>query len=192
MIHNSEQRDLKRKMNLALDHLLPDADQAAFDARVASSPEDAALWTHMQTVDRLLTAEPMVKAPLDFASKVMATIAAAPARGRAKKRSAALGVIWAAVVMVPLLSLALIGLQHWLSDPAAINTALQGIVQFLNSIAQAFASVLQTLVNYTVETPILPALLTTLIPLVMLWGWLMWYTSLRRRQVVYRIPVRIV
>ena len=45
--------------------------------------------------------------------------------------------------------------------------------------------------NYTVETPILPALLTTLIPLVMLWGWLMWYTALRRKQIVYRIPVRI-
>ncbi len=196
MIHNSHQRDLKRDMNLALDHLLPDTDQAALDARVAASPEDAALWTRMQMVDHMLTSEPMIEAPLDFASKVMVAVATAPAPGMAPSKgraglSAAFGLMLALVIMVPAVSLGLIGLQHWLSDPAAISTLFQQIVQFLNTVAQAIASLLQTLAEYTIETPILPALLTTLVPLVMLWGWLMWYTSLRRRQVVYRIPVRV-
>ncbi len=194
MIHNSHQRDIKRDMNLALDHLLPDTDQAALDAHVSASPEDAALWNRMQMVDRLLASEPMMEASPDFASRVMLAVAAAPAPGKARKQarlSAAFGLILGIVVSVPLISLGLIALQHWLSDPEAISILLQQVVRFLNSVAQAFASLLQTISSYTVETPILPALLTTVIPLVMLWGWLMWYTSMRRQQVVYRIPVRI-
>jgi anti-sigma factor RsiW len=189
MMHNSQQRDIKRDMNLALDHVLPDADRAALDTHIAGSPEDAALWTRLKTVDHLLGGEPILQAPPDFASKVMVAIAAAPAPTRARNRGF-LGLFLIIGILVPLVSLGLIGLQHWLSDPAAITIALQQVVQFLNSAAQTFASLLQTLAAYTVETPILPALLTTLIPLVMVWGWLMWYTSLRRQQVVYRIPVR--
>jgi hypothetical protein len=205
MIRNFRQhvvkRDIKREMNLALDHELVDEARSALDTHLSSSAQDAALWDRMQTVDHLLSAEPLVEAPSDFASKVMAFIAAntvnAPsvqenleARSRAGL-GAAFGLVLAVVITVPLVATALIAVQRWLSDPAALNTLLQQTVLFLNTIAQAVASFLQVIASYTVDNPILPALLTTLIPLTMIWGWLMWYTSLRRQQVVYRIPVRV-
>jgi hypothetical protein len=93
---------------------------------------------------------------------------------------------------VPLAATAITALLRWLSDPAALNNLMQQIVLTLNSIAEAVASLFQIIASYLAGNAALPALLTTIIPLVMIWGWFMWYTSQRRRQVVYRIPVRVI
>ncbi len=69
-------RAIKRDMNLALDHVLPDKAETALRLHLSASPEDAALWDRMQAVDNLLRSEPMEEAPPDFASKVMAAVAA--------------------------------------------------------------------------------------------------------------------
>jgi anti-sigma factor RsiW len=199
MIHDTHhaKHNIKRDMNLALDHALPDQAEAAFHVHLSTTPGDAALWDRLQAVDGLLKSEPMVQAPPDFASKVMASIAAgtAPSKapaGRLARTGSILELLLAVVIVVPLAATAVIAVLRWLSDPAALNNLMQQIVLALNSIAQAVASLFQVLANFLTGNAVLPALLTTIIPLIMIWGWFMWYTSQRRRQVVYRIPVRVI
>jgi anti-sigma factor RsiW len=199
MIHDTRhtKRNIARDMNLALDHTLSDKAEAALHAHLSTAPGDAALWDRLQAVDGLLGNEPMVQAPPDFASKVMASITAGtapstvPARRLTISRSA-LELLLAVVIVVPLAATAITALLRWLSDPAALNNLMQQIVLTLNSIAEAVASLFQIIASYLAGNAALPALLTTIIPLVMIWGWFMWYTSQRRRQVVYRIPVRVI
>ena len=199
MIHDTRhtKRNIKRDMNLALDHVLSEKAEAALHAHLSTSPSDVALWDRLQAVDGLLRSEPMVQAPPDFASKVMASIAAgtAPSKAPAKRpirSGSALELLLAVVIVVPLAATAVIAILRWLSNPAALNNLMQQIVLTLNSIAQAVASLCQALASYLTGNAVLPALLTTIIPLIMIWGWFMWYTAQRRRQVVYRIPVRVI
>ncbi len=188
-------RAIQRDMNLALDHALPDKADAALRLHLRASPADAALWDRMQAVDSLLRSEPMEEAPPDFSSKVMATLTAEAAADKAPSRTgfrAGLGLLLLAVIAVPLIATVGIAVQRWLSDPAALNNLMQQIVHLLNSVAQAFASIFQVIAGFLSGNAILPALLTTIIPLVMIWGWFMWYASQKRRQVVYHIPVRVI
>lgn len=199
MIHKSfsTQRNIERDMNLALDDALPETAQAALKAHLAGSPRDAALFNRMRDVDKLFANASMVQAPPDFASKVMMAIAmqtaeaSAPATMSQTGTGAAFGLLLAFLVLVPLAVAAVHAVQNWLSDPAAIHTLLQQLVMMLNNLAQAIASLFQVIASYTVDKPVLPALLTTTIPLTMIWGWFMWYTSIRRHQVIYHIPVRM-
>ncbi len=199
MIHDTRhtKRNITRDMNLALDHVLSDRAEEALHAHLSTAPSDVALWDRLQAVDGLLRSEPMLQAPPDFASKVMASIAAGTAPSTAPARRltisrAALELLLAVVIVVPLAATAVIAILRWLSNPAALNNLMQQIVLTLNSIAQAVASLFQMIASYLTGNSALPALLTTIIPLVMIWGWFMWYTSQRRRQVVYRIPVRVI
>jgi anti-sigma factor RsiW len=199
MTHNAHrtERSIRRDMNLALDHALPDSAEAALHAHLSSAPGDAALWERLRAVDGLLRSEPMVQAPPDFASKVMASIAAGAATSKAPARrlarlGSALEPLLAVGIVIPLAAAAVIAILHWLSDPAALNNLMQQIVLALNTVAQAAASLFQALANFLTGNAVLPALLTTIIPLIMIWGWFMWYTAQRRRLVVYRIPVRVI
>lgn len=198
MIHKSYQtkRNIEQDINLALDDALSEPEQAALRVHLAGAPDDAAVFNRMRAVDNLFSSAGMCQAPVDFASKVMAAIAAQPADQvtQARIRSslgAAIGLLVAFVAMVPLAVVGVITLQHWLGNPAAINVLMQQVVMLLNALSQALASLFSMLATYTIDKPILPALLTTTIPLVMIWGWSMWYASMRRQQVVYRIPVRM-
>jgi hypothetical protein len=197
MIHKSfsTQRDIERDMNLALDDALPETAEAALKAHLAGSPRDAALFNRMRDVDKLFAGASMVQAPPDFAGKVIAAIAAQTAEDSAlaarPQTGTSAGLLLAFLTTVPLAVLGINAIQNWLSDPAAINTLLQQLVMMLNNLAQAIAALFQMIATYTVDKPVLPALLTTTIPLIMIWGWFMWYTSMRRQQVVYHIPVRM-
>ncbi len=186
-------RDVKREMNLALDHSLPDSSQAALEAHLAKSPPDAMFWDNLQRVDALFSGAPMAEAPLNFADKVMASIAAGKVPAPAKPHrglSTVFGLLLALIIVLPLLFTAAVTIRQWLSDPAALNILLQQIVLLLNSVAQLTASFFQVLAQYASDNLVIPALLSVTIPITLIWGWMMWYTSLRRQQVVYRIPVR--
>lgn len=198
MIHDNGQagRAVKRDMNLALDHLLPESEQAALEAHLAESARDASLWRAMRTVDDLFDNASEIHAPPDFASKVMAAVAAMPTQApvAAEKplpetSNKVFGVGLGIMIAVPLILAAFLGVQSWASDPAALNTLLQQIVVVLNTITQAVAAIFEMITGYVKGNPIIPALLTTIIPLLMVWGWLMWYTAQRRQQIIYRIPV---
>lgn len=199
MIHRNGHTNLKREMNLALDNELSETAQTAFGAELARSPHDTHLWENMQAIDRLLSSEPMVEAPLDFASKVMASIAAANAADAAKAPAkqarglgAALGLLLVALVVLPLALLVGISIQRLASDPSTLSALLQQIVQLLNTIAQAVATMFLVIADYATNNPVLPLFLVLTIPLLMLWGWLMRYAGQRRQLVVYRIPVQVI
>ena len=199
MIHKgfSNKRSIEHAMNMALDDTLPETAEAELKAHFANSPGDAALFNRMREVDNLLASASAVQAPPQLASRIMAAIAAQAAEGKAPARtpqtgtSTALGLVLLFLIMAPLAVLGISAAQRWIGDPEAINTLMQQFVLLLNGLAQAIASVLQMIATYTVDKPVLPALLTTTIPLIMIWGWFMWYTSMRRQQVVYRSPVSV-
>jgi hypothetical protein len=185
------QKNLKHDMNLALDHLLPDSD--AFEARMSALPtssREALLWDRMQMVDALLRNDSEIAAPPDFASRVIASIAAGPAPVKAHApMGAALALALIALFLVPLAVGGVVVVQRLLTDPGALNALVQQLVAILNFVAQAVTSTFQVIASSVIDQPILPALLITIIPLVVVWGWFMWYVSQRRQQVVYRIPV---
>jgi hypothetical protein len=186
--------DIKRDMNLALDHSLPEASKAALEARIAKSPQDAVLWDRMQMVDGLLGGAPVAEAPFNFADKVMASIAAGKAPTPVKQHrglSTVFGLLLAIVIVVPLLLTAGVTVRQWLSDPTALSTLLQQIILLLNGISQLAAGLFQMLAQYAQDNRVIPALLSVTIPITLVWGWVMWMTSLRRQQIVYRIPVRV-
>lgn len=193
------QRNIKHEMNLALDHMLTDEQEKVFEIRVTASPSDSLRWDRMQMVDSLFRNEPMLDAPIDFASKLMASIAAIEsgaelAKPPVKKRAGldpALSLLLVAVVLSPLAALGVLTVQYWRSDPAALNDLLQRFVLLLNSVTQSMAGFLQVILSTVADKPILPALLTTIIPLLMVWAWFMWYAAQRSQQVVYRIPVMV-
>jgi hypothetical protein len=188
-------------MNLALDNALPEKAQAVFRSELAQSPSDAHLWENMKTIDRLFSSEPMVEAPLDFASKMMASIAAASAAdaakapeklGQRKGLGAALWLLLVALIVLPMALLVGIAIQRLANDPSTLGALLQQIVQLLNTIAQAVATLFLVIADYATNNPILPLLVVLTIPLVMLWGWFMRYASQRRQLIVYRIPVQVI
>jgi ABC-type multidrug transport system fused ATPase/permease subunit len=199
MNHRNRHANLKREMNLALDNALPEKAQAVFRSELAQSPHEAHLWENMKTIDRLFSAEPMVEAPLDFASKVMASIAAASAADAAKepaKQPRGLGaVLWlllVALIVLPLALLVGLTIQRLTSDPSTLGALLQQIVQLLNTVAQTVATLFLVIADYATNNPVLPLLVVLTIPLVMLWGWFMRYAGQRRQLVVYRIPVQVI
>src|SRR5438046_5351153 len=113
------QKNLKHDMNLALDHLLPDSD--AFEARMSALPassREALLWDRMQMVDALLRGDSDLEAPPDFASKVMASIAANPARARSQGRfGAASSMLLITLILIPLAIGGWLFIERLLSDP---------------------------------------------------------------------------
>jgi len=182
-------------MNLALDHSLPDPSKAALEARIGKSPQDAVFWDRLQMVDGLLGSAPVAEAPFNFADKVMASIAAGKAPTPVKQHqglSTVFGLLLALVIVVPLLLSTGMTIRGWLSDPAALNVMLQQIVLLLNNMAQFVMSLFQSLAQITQDSLVIPGLLSVTIPITLIWGWVMWSASLRRQQVVYRIPVRVV
>jgi hypothetical protein len=185
-------------MNLALDNALPEKAQALFRSELAQSPQEARLWENMKTIDRLFSGEPMVEAPVDFASKVMASIAAnaaetakAPEK-QSRRLGPVLGVLLALLIVLPLALLLSIGMQRLTSDPSTLGALLQQIVQLLNTIAQTVATLFLVIADYATNNPVVPLLAVLTIPLVMLWGWFMRYAGQRRQLVVYRIPVQVI
>jgi hypothetical protein len=179
-----------RQMNMALDDSLSDSERATLDVQL--NHDDAMLWDNMQRVDRLLSTEPMIEAPFDFAAKVMASIATAkaPTRVRTDLR-AAMGLLLTALALLPLVIATLLFVRRWLNDPQALNALIHQITLLFNTIVQAATSVFQLLVPSIGGNWMVIAIITTLAPIVLFAGVVRWYYAAfsRRDVVVYRIPV---
>jgi hypothetical protein len=64
-----------------------------------------------------------------------------------------------------------------IADPGTYTSLLEAVtsgVSYLVDLGSNLGSELETLVT---ETPMIPALLSTAIPISMVWGWLVWYLS---------------
>lgn len=167
-------------MNSALDQGLSAAEAQELQARLNDSPETAELWSRLKRVDWLLRNTPMVAPSAEFAGRVMAAVAVMGMPRIANKRLAlgiVLGLLVAAMLAVPVMSVALILLFRTITDPSTFSTVFQAVASALGYVVGVVSdagSRLDTLVH---ETPMVPALLSTVIPLAMLWGWLVWYLS---------------
>jgi hypothetical protein len=153
---------------------------------------DSVLWDKMRTVDRLLSNEPMIEAPVDFAAKVMASIAAGkqpePVHSRNDLR-VAIGLTLTVVILLPLVLTSLLVVQRWLSDPAALSVLLRQIMVLVNTIAQAFASIIEVGAQALSGNMIMVMLATAFLSIFSGAIFVRWFGSLRREVVVYRIPV---
>lgn len=182
-----DQSKYHHKLNTALDEQLTEQEWDALNNDLADSPEVAAYWDRLSTVDRLLHETPLAAPSPGFASRVMAAIASIHlADHRRLSVGIGVGLGVAAILLIPVLSAGLLLLLSAVTDPGTYTRLLQSItsgVSYLVDLGSNLSSELETLVT---ETPMIPALLSTAIPISMVWGWLIWYLSGRPKLISRR------
>ena len=185
------QQDL---MNRALDGLLDDAAQAVLNALLDGNPQEAQRFKQLNQVDGLLRHPPLVAAPDGLPQAVMAAIRAGQHEAYARPRLLAsplvLGLTLGTVIALPLLFLALLAVSQILADPGGLIALLEGLIQALGTVATAAERLLCFLGSLIAAYPMVPALLVTVIPIVMLWGWLIWFLQQRNRPPTITIKVQ--
>ncbi|MBN1201797.1 MAG: sigma-E factor negative regulatory protein [Anaerolineae bacterium] len=170
----------QHSMNNALDHELSAAELDALNTQLEASPEATEYWRRLRRIDQLLRNAPLIRPLPGFSDRVMVAIASMPLSAFANKQfglGAALGLVAAAVLTVPLLSVAAILLVNAIIDPGTMNGLLQVVTagtSYVIDVVSDLGSGLHTLVT---ETPMVPALISTVIPVSMLWVWMIWYFS---------------
>lgn len=173
-----DQLKYHHKLNTALDHELTEQEWEALNNDLADSPEIAAYWERLSTVDHILHEAPLVGPSAGFASRVMAAIASIHLPDhRRLSVGFGIGLGVAALLVIPVLSAGLLLLLSVVTDPGTYTRLLQVVtsgVSYLIDLGADLSSELETLVT---ETPMIPALLSTAIPVSMVWGWLVWYLS---------------
>jgi hypothetical protein len=170
-------REYLQSMNSALDQELSEQELAALSAQLEESEEASNTWAHLRQTDELLRTTPLVAPAPGFASRVMAAIAAMPLPGfmhREPGVGIALGLLVAALMTVPVFAVLFFVLLTVLTDPGTLHTLLQtvlGATSYLIGLVGDLAEEVETMVR---DTPVMAALLTTMIPVTLLWGWLIW------------------
>ncbi|HLY25288.1 MAG TPA: hypothetical protein VKQ72_03045 [Aggregatilineales bacterium] len=198
MMNNKYSRpEAQRDMNLALDNELGETARASFEEHLRDSAQDSALWERMQRVDHLLHSEGVLEAPPDMAANIMTLVAKVPAPGlrrasREQPSRTPIEMLLTTAVMLIIALPALLFIHHLLADPAALNTLVQQIGSVLDSGAKAIDSALRGIANFNWANIILAlSLVVSGLLTVLTWGWMVRAVSLRRQQVVYRIPVEM-
>ncbi len=168
----------QQSMNRALDDDLSEQESEALGTRLQESGEDAAHWERLRRTDELLRTTPLVAPAPGFTNRVMAAIAAMPLPDFAKRHLSvgiALGLAFAALLTVPILSIVFLVLMSVLTDPGALNDWLQTLINAAGYMINLLADLAGEVQGAAQKTPMLLALLTTMIPLTILWVWLIWY-----------------
>jgi len=149
----------------------------------------------LEAIDYVLINESMIPAPMGFADRVIAAIAAGvrPSSLHSTYRGVrlALGLALTVVFIAPLVILMAVTLGHWLADPNAFGQFVGGLVDqiilVLDRTVQLLSSSLQTMTG--IVGGIKWLILGLALPTAVIWLWTMW--NIRRGQVVYRIPVQV-
>ena len=166
------------RLQAALDHDLNEEELAILQEEISEKPEVSKQWEKLRQTDLLLRSTPMVRPSPDFGARVMAAISALGVPDAVRRYfsvGVALGLAVAAVLTVPLLSALLIFTVRTLVEPAAIAAILGSLTGIVSTVMGLVNSTGQALNDFVTETPVVPALLTTAIPLGMLCAWLIWY-----------------
>lgn len=164
--------------NRLLDEELAEAEHAALQEVLKEDAAAARQLAYMQRLDRLLRATPLASPSSDFTRRVMGAIAELELPEQIRRRMGigiALGLAIAAILTVPVLSALLIIIARTVLDPqslAALLGTLSGAASTLWGLGGSLADALNQVVF---ETPVVPALMTTAIPIGMVWAWLVWY-----------------
>jgi hypothetical protein len=174
----NHESNYEQSMNDALDQELSAAELDALQEQMDSSPEAADRWCRFKQVDRLLRSTPMVGPSAEFASRVMASIFAVRLPEFANRRlsiAVVMGLLAVGLVVLPALSLLVILLFDVLTDPGTLNALLQAIVSAVGYMIDLVSDAGRELSQLIDDMPMVPALLSTVIPLTMIWVWLVWF-----------------
>jgi hypothetical protein len=180
------------RINRALDEPLTGADLAAFQAFLESEQEEATLYEQLREVDDLLRRPPLAAPSPDFTTKVMARIEAGEHAVYAPHRRARRLLLWGGFIstlLVPLVVVLAVVIPA-LTMPDVFISVLQGVVQGLSTVTSLIGGVLTFLANLIAQYPMAPALSLTVIPLIMVWAWLVWFLQQRNRPATIIIPVQ--
>lgn len=168
-----EQRDSDDALHQALSE---DSLAALQERLTAGGQADEQARSHTR-VDRLLRETSMAAPSPGFTERVMAAIAALPLPEYVRRElsvGVALGLLAAMVLTVPLLVVAFVGVASVVTSPSGWGRMLNGAIDAASSVGALLLDIgdeLQTLVS---GTPVVPALLAVVIPLVVVWGWVVW------------------
>ncbi len=181
------------QMNQALDERLTGAALAEFQAFLEAHPEEAASYEALQQIDRMLRQPPMAAAPEGFAAAVMAQIAAGKHEAYALPERMEIlpvaGLALGTAVVLPLL-VVLILLAQTLFESGALFALLHGLVQVAGSVSAVLVRALAFLGGLVTAYPMAPALMLTVIPMMMLWGWLVWFLR-QRTQPMATVVIKV-
>lgn len=181
----------KRAMNLAIDRLLTDEERGELHAHLDRTPSDARLWARMQRADRLLKAAPTLHAPEGFADRFMAALSSGrqPLIDSRLGLGIAFGLLAAALAVIPVFGLAVIGIVAVASDPVASAGVLAQINGLFGQMVASATALTAPLVEFLHTQPMSILVAALSIPVLALWSWLL-HASEQGRIVTYRIPVR--
>lgn len=182
------------RINRAIDDLLTNAELADFQAFLEADQEQAALYDRLRDVDLLLRQPPVAAPAPDFSAKVMARIAAGEYRQYTPHASLQRVFSWLAVmgvfVLIPALIILAIALPV-MAQPGVFMGIFQQFVGSLGAVSAWVQGVLTFLKDLIAAYPMAPALSLTIIPVVMLWAWLVWYLQQRNTSETIVIPVQV-
>lgn len=168
---------LQHSMNRALDGELSEQELLALSEQATRSSDTSAHWEALQKTDRLLHTTPMVGPAPGFVSRVMAAVAAMPIPQFAQRHlglGIALGLVAAAVMTIPVLSLVLLLVISALTDPGTFNTWLQTLINAATYVIELMAGIAWELESLTASTPALVGLVGLLVTVASLWAGLIW------------------
>ncbi|MBN2469797.1 MAG: hypothetical protein JXN59_03645 [Anaerolineae bacterium] len=182
------------RINRAIDDLLNNAELADFQAFLDADQEQAALYDQLRDVDLLLRQPPLMAPAPDFSVKVMARIEAGEYRvyapyARLKRVISWLGVL-AVFILIPALVVLAIALPI-MAQPGVFMNMLQQVVGSLGTASAWMQGVLTFLSDLIAAYPMAPALSLTIIPVVMIWAWLVWYLQQQNKPETVVIPVQV-
>ncbi|GAB4573285.1 MAG: hypothetical protein Kow0077_15190 [Anaerolineae bacterium] len=184
----------QERLNRALDELLSPAELADFEAALESSAEDAAMYARLRQVDALLRQPPMAAPAPDFAARVMARIEAQEHRAYVRQSRTSRVLRWlgllTAFVLVPLLVGMALAIPL-IAQPDLFIAIFQQIVGTLGAVSAWLQRVLTVVSELIAAYPMMPALSLTIIPVVMVWAWLVWYLQHQNRPETIVIKVQV-
>lgn len=187
MVHDDW--NAQHRMNEALDQTLSEEELAELQAQFESAPEVEQEWDQLRRTDELFRTTPQVGPSAGFAKRVMEAIAALPLPGFAKRELSvglALGLAAAAALALPVLVVALFLLIGAVTNPGTISTLLEASINAMSFVVGLAADVAAEVRSWISGSPALGVLLVLVVPLSIIWGWMLWALLSGRELVIRR------
>lgn len=182
------------RINRAVDDLLVGAELADFQSFLAADQEQAALYDRLREVDDMLRQPPLAKPAPDFTAQVMARIEAGDHKAYAPHARRSRILSWLMVlgvfVLIPTLVILAIVLPV-MAQPGVFMDLFQGLVGSLGTVSAWAQGLLAFLGDVIAAYPMAPALSLTIIPIMMVWVWLVWYLQQQNRPETIVIQVQV-
>jgi hypothetical protein len=170
--------NLHARMNRALDDELSEEERALMHQQLEESSDTSDHWEQLRRTDELLRTTPMIAPVPEFTSRVMAALVALPIPAFVRRHPGAgiaLGLALAALFTVPVFSVLLLVVLSALTDPGTFHVWLKPVLGASGYLLGLVTDIAAELRAGITTTPMIVALITTMIPLSALWGWLLWY-----------------